>query len=214
MTASTAASLEALISHDRLRLLAGEASFARGQAYFSGWQVRSVRYDGSYQSLEQHAERGGQCPAWRDKALACIRERLASGAREQGTERRGVLSWAPSWTDRSVLVEIFLWEGDADGAWREAKEGGCSRQLWLQLAARRERAHPQDALAVYREQIPMVLAQTGTSAYHEAVGFLRKIQDLLAALGTAEEFARYTAELRALHRRKRNFIKLLDKQGW
>lgn len=166
----------------------------------------------AYQILKRHAERSGQWPAWRDKALACIRERLAIS--EKKTEPHSTLPWSPRWGDHSVLVEIFLWEGDAEAAWREAIEGGCSRPLWLKLAAERETAHPQDALAIYWEQISLLLPQTGTGAYSEAIGFLRKIRDLLSVLGRADEFARYTAELRALHRRKRNFIKLLDQEGW
>lgn len=153
--------------------------------------------------MKRHAERSGQWPAWRDKALACIRERLAIS--EKKTEPHSTLPWSHRWGDHSVLVEIFLWE---------ATEGGCSRPLWLKLAAERETAHPQDALAIYREQISLLLPQTGTGAYSEAIGFLRKIRDLLSVLGRADEFARYTAELRALHRRKRNFIKLLDQEGW
>ena len=62
--------------------------------------------------------------------------------------------------------------------------------------------------------ISLLLPQTGTGVYSEAIDFLRKIRDLLSVLGRADEFARYTAELRALHRRKRNFIKLLDQEGW
>lgn len=207
---------------ERLRAFLADAYHDRGrhdEAMALIWQAFADQPSfTAYQTLKRHAERGGQSrwPAWRDKALACIRERLTAtpGKRAEPGGIFPAFPWADRRTGRSLLVEIFLWEEDAEAAWREAKEGGCSRQLWLKLAALREKAHPQDALAIYREQIPLILPQTGSGDYPEAIRFLRKIQDLLSVLGRADEFPRYTAELRVMHRRKRNFIKLLDQEGW
>lgn len=160
----------------------------------------------AYQTLKTHADRCGQWPDWRIKALNRLRERIA------GTR--------PAWpgltvrSDHSDLVAIFLWEGDDEAAWREARAGGCSHQHWLRLAERRAATHPEDALAVYHEQLPVVLPATGSGDYDRAADFLRHIRDLLAALGRIDEFPRFTADLRAQHRRKRNFIKRLDQEGW
>jgi uncharacterized Zn finger protein len=202
---------------ERLREFIADAYHIQGRhddAMALTWQAfADLPHFRLYERLKQHAERSDQWPVWRDKALSHIRERVAA-ERVPSKGQRGNASWDRSRRDHSVLVEIFLWEDDTAGAWREAQEGGCSRPLWLRLAAQREKAHPDDALAIYREQLPLVLAVTSASAYHEAVGFLRKIRKLLVASGRSEEFVRDTAQLRALHRRKRNFIKLLDQEGW
>ena len=179
------------------------------------WEAFAGRPDfQSYRNLRGHATRSGNWPVWRDKALSHIRERISATIRKQPTRRQDFIAWAPSWSDRSALVEIFLWERNANAAWREAKEGGCSRELWLRLAKGREKAHPLDALAIYREDIPKLLEQTNDRAYREAMDLLHKVRRLFTALEQAEDFSRYMAGLRAAYRRKRNFIKLLDQAGW
>jgi uncharacterized Zn finger protein len=107
-------------------------------------------------------------------------------------------------------VKILLWEKDAEAAWREARDGGCSSDLWLELAARREKDHPEDALPIYLGRIEPTLAQKHNEAYKDAVGLLRKIGGLMARLGRGEEFVGYLASIRADHKPKRNFMKLLD----
>lgn len=140
-----------------------------------------------YRKLKAHAETAGDWPRWRERALEHIRERLTR---------------AP---DRSVLVSIYLWEGDGEAAWREAQEGGCSRGLWLELAARREGEHPEEALPIYQREVEPAVETKGYDGYVRAADYLRKVKALLVRLGREEEFAPYLAEVRARHRRKRNF---------
>ncbi len=139
----------------------------------------------------------------------------ACDATRCGQPRRpGAELWVPAWRDRSLLVEIFLSERKPDDAWREAKEGGCSQAFWLQPAEIREKTHPHDALTVYRDYIPKVLAQTNNRAYEEAICFLHKLRALYAAVGEPKAFQNYLTELRIACRAKRNFIKLLDQEDW
>ncbi|MBF0459951.1 MAG: SWIM zinc finger family protein [Magnetococcales bacterium] len=161
-----------------------------------------------YQDLKKHADRAHQWKEWREKALALVRERMAASGKT-----------AKSWTvqtcaDRSLLVEIFLWEGDGEQAWWEAKEGGCAPRLWLQLASAREKSHPEDSLAIYKAQVASTMEHTGDQAYQTAVTHLRNIKKLLTVVGRPEEFSQYVTTLRQELKRKRNFIKLLDKEGW
>lgn len=160
----------------------------------------------SYQKLEAHADRLGQWPEWRERALAFLRDRLEQAGRASRDDRS---RWAGR-LDRSELVRIFLWEGDGEAAWREAVEGGCSEDLWLRLAAARRERHPEDALAVYRRLVEPTLEGRNNEAYKEAVGLLRDVRDLMAGLGRAPEFAAYLEDIRARHRRKRNFLRLSE----
>ena len=101
-----------------------------------------------------------------------------------------------------------------DAAWREAKERGCSDLLWLKLAAKREKGHPDDALPVYQNQVDPTLNRKNNDAYREALGLLRKVRGLMIRLGRESEFARYVESVRAAHKPKRNFVKLLDGAKW
>ena len=107
-----------------------------------------------------------------------------------------------------------MWEGDADAAWREAKEGGCSDRLWMVLAGKREKVHPEDALFVYKKQVEPTLNLKNNEAYRETIGLLRKVRGLMVRLGRESEFTSYAESIRAAHKPKRNFIKLIDRATW
>ena len=164
----------------------------------------------TYQKLKQHANRIGEWAAWREKALAVLRQSVAAAKQKAG---RGYWAWGER-ADHSELVRIFLWEKDVEAAWTEAKTGGCTRELWLDLAAKREKDHPEDALAVYQAQVEPTLAQKNNDAYHEAIGLLRKVRGLLVRLVREQEFGNYLTALRMAHKPKRNFMKLLDHARW
>lgn len=80
----------------------------------------------------------------------------------------------------------------------------------MQLAARRERDHPSDVIPIYQKQVERLLDEKHNQAYREAEKLLKKIRDLMARLKRTESFKAYLAEVRARHKPKRNFIKLLD----
>ena len=200
---------------ERLRAFIAEAYQGRGrhdEAVTLVWEaVAETPSLETFRQLEQHAGRAGQWPAWREKALVLIRERIA--------DRQAKPPDQPSWMrppsrDHSLLVQILLHEGDQDGAWREAETGGCSEGLWLALAERRETSHPGDSVRVYKGHVAALLRNTGNRIYEEAVGFLEKIRTLLARSGQEAEFRLLVTEIRATHRRKRNLMKMLDGKGW
>ncbi len=161
----------------------------------------------TYQLLKQHANRVKQWPTWREKALAHIRQEIAEAKKglKKGRPRR----YMP--TNHSTLVEIFLWEKDGNAAWREARAGGCSDRLWMQLARLREKDHPADALEVYKARVDPIVQRTNNEAYREAVRLIRKTRQLSKRLGQTKEFKAYLEAIRATHKRKRNFMKLLDR---
>jgi uncharacterized Zn finger protein len=99
-------------------------------------------------------------------------------------------------------------------AWREAQEGGCSEDLWLELARRREKSHPQDALPIYQRRVSPVLDRKNIGAYREAVRTLQLIRRLMKVLGKEADFTAYLEEIRSAHKPKRNFMKLLDQARW
>ena len=161
-----------------------------------------------YQNLKAHAGRIGQWKPWRDRALEYLRKQIAEAKSERKSDR-----WVGYRNpDHSELVRIFLWEKNVEAAWHEAQEGGCSNSLWLELAAKREKQHPEDALPIYQGQIEPTLDRKNNEAYKEALGFLRKMRQLMVQLGRESDLTEYLEKLRAAHKAKRNFIKLLDQE--
>ncbi len=165
---------------------------------------------GQYQNLKAHADRIAQWPAWREKALQFLREEIAR-AKRTAHSPQSPWSYTP---DGSELVRIFLWEKDVESAWREAKQKGCSNDLWMELAAKREKSHPEDALPIYQRQVEPTLHRKNNEAYRAAIGRLRKVWHLLVELGREDEFPGYLDSVREKHKPKRNFIKLLDRANW
>jgi tetratricopeptide (TPR) repeat protein len=166
----------------------------------------------NYQELKAHALRVRPDPdwhVWRDKALTHLR---GVSEKEKREEKASKNNW--HWgghADNSRLVEVFLWEKRYDEAWQEASAGGCSSGLWLRVAAAREEKHPGDAVPVYKEMIAPILKQANNTAYAEAVKLLQKIRQLMGRADRVTEFEDYLAALRVEYKRKRNFIKLLDR---
>jgi uncharacterized Zn finger protein len=162
-----------------------------------------------YKKLKAHAQRTGQWEAWREKALGYLREQI-TGAKSQSQKKR--FAWYRE-ADHSELVRIFLWEKDVEAAWREAQEGGCSNDLWLELAAKRDKEHPEDALPIYQRQIEPTLDRKNNEAYAETISLLRKVQELMVRLERKDEFTNYLGKVRSVHKPKRNFMKLLERAG-
>jgi uncharacterized Zn finger protein len=165
----------------------------------------------TYRDLESHGRRAKQWSGWREKALAVIRERVADETAEPSSRR--MWTGSPS-QDHSLLVRIFLHEGDPQAAWREAKAGGCSQGLWLELAKRRQKTHPEDSVRIYKAHVASLLRNTGDRVYEEAVGFIGKIGALLAGSGQEASFEPFLDEIRTTHKRKRNLMKMFDRKGW
>ncbi len=167
-------------------------------------QLARETLDGSrrleaYQRLARLASRAGVWEALRKPA----REALRTGPDTV---------WGKS--DRSELVAALLWEGDPGEAWREAKEGGCRRDLWLALARRREGDHPADALEVYLAQIDPAIRSSDNHTYSGAVEWLEKAEALFARIEPKGAFGDLVRDIRERHRAKRNLIKRLDERGW
>jgi len=160
----------------------------------------------NFQKLKTHAERVGQWPAWREKALDFIRKDIRRTKQSGGGRLR---TWNASGSN-SLLVEIFLWENDPDAAWQEAQAEGCSERLWMLLAAGREQDHPQDAIDVYKKWIDPTVEKKNNQAYEDAANLMRKIRVLMKRLNRDAEFADYLRKVKAAHKPKRNFMKLLD----
>jgi tetratricopeptide (TPR) repeat protein len=160
----------------------------------------------TYQRLREQGIADGTWPGWRERAL----DELGSKPRASvPAPSAGPYSWLPP-VGHSVLVSVLLFEGDDEAAWRAAREGGCTEELWLELARRRAREHPADAIEVFRRQIDAAIASTKREGYEQAGRLLVETGTCYERMGKAAEFTGYVRQLRAGHRRKRNLTTALD----
>jgi uncharacterized Zn finger protein len=155
----------------------------------------------SYQALREAATACGGWPAEREAALALLSEDKRAWPRQP--------AWA--WTG-PVLIDALIDDRDLDAAWAAARDAASERQ-WLRLADASVDSHPAAALAVYQTTIGALKVQTGDDNYRRIASLLLSARACHRALGTADEFRRYVAALRAEQKRKRNLMKILDQNG-
>ena len=165
---------------------------------------------GAYTTLADHAGKAKAWPEWRERAVEEIRKRI----REAGVKSRGRVAqvWAQSASDHSLLVEIFLHEGKADDAWREAQAGGCEKRLWLRLADIRGEERPEDSGPIYLKYAEAGVDATRNGRYEEPVDLLIQAATAMKRAGQSAEFALRLETLRAKYKIKRNFMKLVEQR--
>ena len=161
----------------------------------------------TYRELATDADVLGDWDERREWALSLLRNETPdtpTHSRRPGLHARGL----------SELVRVFLWEGNVDAAWEVAGEGGCTQELWLELAAHRRAEHPEDALAVHRRHVEDVIAGKDKRAYAEAAHLIDDtIRTLFAECGRPSDFGAYVDDVRARHKPKRNLIKAMAEIG-
>jgi hypothetical protein len=154
-------------------------------------------------------DEGGAQEDWSQRCVERLRRLIAGDSTGKGTPDRASLPG-----DGSVLVEILLYEGRIDEAWRAATEYGSRQRLWLTLARAREDTHPLDAMGVYEPEVFALINKTKTPAYRSAVDLMSRVRRLATAAQEPDRFDELLARVRMEHRAKRNLKKLLDDKGW
>jgi uncharacterized Zn finger protein len=208
--------LQAFPEHtdSRLREFAAEEYHRRGRhqdAMKLVWAEFSERlFLETYKTLKKHAEKAGAWPEWRERALAEIRARIVK-AKEKARGQTG-RRWMSANDDHSQLVEIFLYERNVEDAWREAVVGGCSESLWLSLASKREKQHPEESAPIYLKYAEARIAPVTNGRYEEPVDLLIKAAAVMKRLDRSAEFVRRLEALTTKYKIKRNFIKLVDQK--
>lgn len=153
-----------------------------------------------------HDATGAHFPAWRDRAIELLRGQPVA---EPVVASRPYLQTA----GHSTLVEVLLWEGDVDAAWRSAADGGCRNDLWLRLARQRAVTHPGDAIPILLEAADKAIGHKQRDSYRVAAGLLTEARTLFTRCDRDVDFASHLAALRAAHKPKRALHEELDRAG-
>lgn len=172
------------------------------------WKLFEMRHGlDTYKTLLAHAKKRKCLDEWRNKALGSIRADIEK--RQKQAKRQHY--WVAH--DHSLLVEIFLWEKDAEQAWREAAGGGCSNDLWLKLCKAREGEHPAEVFPVYLQLAEKQVGHKNNDAYRVAVRHIGKAGELAKSCGKVAEFDAASRQIQVNHKPKRNFMKYMSEAG-
>jgi hypothetical protein len=143
------------------------------------------------------------------RLYAPLRKLGGTSARERALqllENRLLVKQPARWNHPAdLLIRILIDEEMFEGAWRAVAEHEASDQVKEALARASEATHPRKALNVYAERVERLAEAGGNAAYAEAATLTAR----MAGLRSAADHARYVAELKVRHGRKRNFMKLL-----
>jgi tetratricopeptide (TPR) repeat protein len=170
-----------------------------------------------YRRLAENCRRAAVWEEWHARAVAVIRTRVRTdkaAARRDALDRPAGLSRFAPVVDASDLVAVHLYDQDVELAWGEAREGGCSPKLWLELAGLREREYPLDAIPIWQREVERLIGNKNNQSYHEAVLIIARVRGLMIAAGEGVDFAPYAGQLRVTHKPKRNLMKLFDACNW
>jgi tetratricopeptide (TPR) repeat protein len=150
-----------------------------------------------YHDLRRTAERTGDWPSLRDKAIGRLRDATTG---------------QPAFADH--LIGVLLDEGELDEAWQRAVEhaDGLPESRWNQLIDLRQPTHPRDVIEPWQQLIQQRLnTNTDKYRYSKAIKMLRQLRDAYRATGDEPGFGTYLDRLRDRHKRKTSFIAKLDR---
>ena len=150
-----------------------------------------------YNDLRRTAERTGDWPGLRDKAIRRLRDATTG---------------QPAFADH--LIGVLLDQGELDDAWQTAVNhaNGLPESRWNQLIDLRQPTHPRDVIEPWHQLIQRRLdASTDKYRYNKAITMLRQLRDAYQATGDTPSFGTYLDRLRNRHKRKTSFIAKLDR---
>jgi len=159
----------------------------------------------TYKALVAQAGKMCKRTEWQTKAIASIRAYIAAA--------QGKKQYYWNCIDHSLLVEIFLWEGDPEQAWLEAEKGGCSTDLWLKLCKKREADRPADVYPIYMKLAEESVMRKKNEAYRIAIKRIKAARQLAERCEQPGAFDAMLSKIKIMHKPKRNFMKYLAEAG-
>jgi uncharacterized Zn finger protein len=114
-----------------------------------------------------------------------------------------------AWGAADTLVTVLSDDGERARAWDAVRRFHCQERTLLDVAGWRGETHPQDAVALYRPMVDVAIARANNDGYTHATQLLLRIR----ALTAGDEFATDLTTLKQTHRRKRNFLAELARNG-
>jgi len=155
----------------------------------------------NYQFLKDYTYPSGEWPKWKPQAMVFLQNAIEKFPPKPN-------SW---YYANSELIQIHLWEGELEAAWQEARQRGCSEDLWRKIAEKLEERNPEESVRIYQMLVEPTINGKNRQAYKETIKLLIAIKELMERRGQKQEFQKYLETVRDQHKRKTSFIDLLDK---
>ena len=152
------------------------------------------------------------CDRWAEGRADAMRL-LRDDAERRRAQPSPARSQPPRFDD---LIAVLTFEGELDEAWQLARQQGCTRSLWHDLAHASEATRPLDSAEVYGREIDELIDRKQTRTYEEAITRLADLRGLYTRAGSPDAFARALDDIRTRHEPKVKFMRLLDEaeQAW
>ena len=119
-----------------------------------------------------------------------------------------------------ILTQLAIAEKQPDEVlkWYDyagRKKGGLGLSDFLvdatEVAEAIKSAHPERAIAIWKETAESNIARVSTSGYEEAAPYLRKMKNALTRIGRKQEWEAYLASLREENHRRPRCLEVLDR---
>ena len=119
-----------------------------------------------------------------------------------------------------ILIQLAIAEKQPDEVlkWYDyagRKKGGLGLSDFLvdatEVAEAIKSAHPERAIAIWKETAESNIARVSTSGYEEAAPYLRKMKNALTRVGRKQEWDEYLAALREENNRRPRCLEMLDR---
>ena len=114
----------------------------------------------------------------------------------------------------ATIIEVLLFEGDADRAWQVASEHGCHQRLWMDLAAPASSLTRMTRFRSIEREVESLIDTKNDAGYRDAVKMMVHIESLLIDLKRPDAFESFAERVRTTHARKTNLMRRLTAKGW
>lgn len=153
----------------------------------------------------------GHWPSLRRRAFGIAKAAVANCRRG---DANGDLDVFGTRRDVSLLVGMYLVEGDAKAAQRTAGKGYCRDHVWISLADALGETKPQEAAELYELRLRQLLMDLGRrDVLQECDELIRKLRGCREKAGQAERFRDWVENARMAYRESTAFCALLDRCG-
>jgi hypothetical protein len=173
---STPSGPSALAARDPDELIAVKANDLRvpdDYAEIAGLFAETGRIDEAIRwcelGLTDYADRTRQLEPLRE-LLASLRRSLVDAERTGSQAQVQHLS--------ATIIEVLLFEGSVEDAWRAATERDCDQRLWMRRARARGTGHPADAIPIYEREVEALIDKKNDAGYRAAVKLMVHVESL------------------------------------
>ncbi|MGO1544104.1 MAG: SWIM zinc finger family protein [Gulosibacter sp.] len=200
---------ERAIDEDRIRVDGGNTYWLDAEEVVS-WLDQDGRQEEALQLLRDLWNRRPEIHNYR--ALMKYATKLEVGDEEHSRIRTVLEDRAQQADNGREVIETALEDDDLDWAWSAAERWGAGH-MRRRLADASASTRPDQAAALYREELDDFLRTANTRSYPLVAEILLRMRAGYASAGAVEDADAYIAQLRETYARRPALLRELDRNG-